>query len=742
MDILNKQLMWPAIKLMGSLNYRSKFFLIFVVFLVPLIALSLMLLNNLTESTEVTRQEQQGVEYLLVANGILKEVTNHRGMQVAMLQGNSAFSGKIAFKQAAIDKLFVTLMALDKKSRVALGLGSRSDELLKSWNTLKQTQAMSIAEVFEAHKNLLAELKDLNRHISLTAQLVLDPEVGSYLLTTLSFSRIPALSAGVANLRRISSEVAFNKMLPPEDATRLTIGKDVVLANLDALEFELKSAYQADPAIRTQLEGAATTTIASIRTYLQYLDHEMTMQTLSTDTERYFNEGTVALDKVWSLDAAVNPVLNTTFESRLMRQQMQVWTAYSLIAVVILVTAYLFIGFYLAVHQAIARVAEGAWAFASGNLSTRIEMDVRDEMANIATSFNAMAGILEERAQQDEVAQREEAAKTAKLREQLAKLSAHIENVASGDLSQRLSISGDDDLGRLADNLNAMTESLAEVASGTTEAINTISSAVEELQCSINGQSSGASEQAAAVNETTAALDQIKGMAAQAMERVQMLGETAERSRRESELGGVAVEQAISGMAGILHRMEGIAQTILALSEQIQQIGEITGVVTNLAQQSKMLALNASIEAAKAGEAGKGFAVVAAEVRELAEQSQQSTAQVQKILQDIRHATDRAVMATEEGSKGVDAGMLSVQRSGDVMRQLNEVVRETAIASQQITAVVKQQFIGLEQVTNAMKDINKVTAQFVSSTQQSQVSSAGISKVTDRLRDSVSSYKL
>jgi methyl-accepting chemotaxis protein len=287
-----------------------------------------------------------------------------------------------------------------------------------------------------------------------------------------------------------------------------------------------------------------------------------------------------------------------------------------------------------------------------------------------------------------------------------------------------------------------MTESLAHVASDTSGAINTIYSTIEQLQSAINNQSAGASEQAAAVNQTTASLDEIKAMAAQAMEKVQVLGETAERSRRESEQGGAAVEQAVAGMASIRERVEGIAHTILALSEQTQQIGEITSVVNNLAQQSKMLALNASIEAAKAGEAGKGFAVVAAEVRELAEQSQQSTAQVQKILQDIRHATDRAVMATEEGSKGVDIGMISVQRSGDAMKKLGEVVRETSIVSQQISAVVRQQFIGLEQVTSAMKEINKVTTQFVSSTQQSKESSAGLSQVAERLRDSVGVYKL
>lgn len=330
----------------------------------------------------------------------------------------------------------------------------------------------------------------------------------------------------------------------------------------------------------------------------------------------------------------------------------------------------------------------------------------------------------------------------SELEARLATYQVFIAKVAQGDLSRRLKIDGDDDLAKLGHNLNAMTESLAKVASGTSEAVYTINSTLEQLQNSINSQSAGALEQASAVNETTSSLDEIKAMSAQTMEKVKILGETAERSRRESEQGDIAVEQSIIGMKSIRERVEGIAQTILALSEQTQQIGEITAVVTNLAQQSKMLALNASIEAAKAGEAGKGFAVVAAEVRELAEQSQQSTAQVQKILQDIRHATDRAVMATEEGSKGVDVGMISVQRSGEVMKELGEVVRETAMASQQIAAVVRQKFIGIEQVTVAMKEINKVTAQFVTSAQQSKDSSADLRKVAERLSDSVSSYKL
>ncbi len=377
--------------------------------------------------------------------------------------------------------------------------------------------------------------------------------------------------------------------------------------------------------------------------------------------------------------------------------------------------------------------------FTQGDTAVRVNDPGGDEIGQVSAAFNVMAQQYEESAQRER-AQLEDLREAADIRVRVMALREHVVRVASGDLTQRMAVTEQDDLSQLGGNLNMMTQNLATIASGTSAAVNTIQSTLSELQSAINNQSSGASEQATAVNETTVSLDQIKGMAAEAMDRVQVLGAKADLSRRESEQGSAAVAEAVASMAGILQRMEGIAQTILALSEQTQQIGDITSIVTNLAQQSKMLALNASIEAAKAGEAGKGFAVVAAEVRELAEQSQQSTAQVQKILLNIRRATDRAVMATEEGSKGVDAGVLSVQRSGEVMQKLREMVHETTMASHQIAAIVKQQFTGLEQVTHAMQDINKVTSQFVISAQQSRVASEDIANVVTTLHESVGIY--
>src|SRR5207247_3802372 len=136
----------------------------------------------------------------------------------------------------------------------------------------------------------------------------------------------------------------------------------------------------------------------------------------------------------------------------------------------------------------------------------------------------------------------------------------------------------------------------------------------------------------------------------------------------------------------ITEKVQAIAQDILSLSEQTQAIGEITATVNDLADQSNMLALNATIEAAKAGEQGKGFAVVAAEVRNLADQSKQATAQVQGILAEIQRGTNQAVLATEQGTKVVEKGVELAQRSGDAIAQLTETIRETAQAAAAIAA--------------------------------------------------------
>lgn len=321
--------------------------------------------------------------------------------------------------------------------------------------------------------------------------------------------------------------------------------------------------------------------------------------------------------------------------------------------------------------------------------------------------------------------------------------------VATGERGMDIVSSRADETGQLISSLSVMHDAIQtgeeqkkRYAEEIMQACTVMVSTLEQVRQAVDAQSSGASEQASSINQITASITEIEKSATQTMNKAKDLGGVAEKTRESGQLGLESIESSVIGMKSVKDKVQLIAQTILDLSRQTQQVGEITSVVNNLAQQSKMLALNASIEAAKAGDAGKGFTVVASEVKNLAEQSEQSTSQVQKILEDIKVATEKAVMVTEEGTKGVDSGLQMIERTGDIIRDLNEVIREASIASQQIEAAVRQEGAGIEQITAGMNEINTVTASFVESASQTTQAMHDLAKVSKKLKSSVETYKI
>jgi len=178
------------------------------------------------------------------------------------------------------------------------------------------------------------------------------------------------------------------------------------------------------------------------------------------------------------------------------------------------------------------------------------------------------------------------------------------------------------------------------------------------------------------------------------------------------------------------------------LSEHSQAIGEIIATVNDLADQSNLLAVNAAIEAAKAGEQGKGFAVVAQEVRGLAEQSKQATAQVRAILTDIQKATSAAVMATEQGTKAVEAGVKQSADAGQAIRALGDSITESAQAATQIAASSQQQMVGTDQVALAMENIKQASTQNVAGTKQAETAAQNLHDLGQKLKQLVEKYKV
>lgn len=324
-----------------------------------------------------------------------------------------------------------------------------------------------------------------------------------------------------------------------------------------------------------------------------------------------------------------------------------------------------------------------------------------------------------------------------------------LEQVVMGDLRQRLAVpttatgsTEERTLYRLGDAVNRMLDRLQDVVTEIGGALARVETDTQEILAAAARQIAMANEQDAVVTETTATVNEVRATVAETAERAQSVAETAQVSVDISRAGTEAVSQTISGMDLIRRKVEDIADNILVLSEHTQQIGEIIATVNNLADQSRMLALNASVEAARAGEEGKGFAVVALEVRNLADQNREATVQVREILGEIQRATNGAVMVTEEGSKGVDHGQDLVNRAGDSIRDLAHAIEEAAMAAMQIAASTRQQTIGMDQLTQAMRTIKRATTETLSTTMQVKASVQNLQDVANRVNSVLAGLKL
>jgi len=315
-------------------------------------------------------------------------------------------------------------------------------------------------------------------------------------------------------------------------------------------------------------------------------------------------------------------------------------------------------------------------------------------------------------------------------------------HVATGNLSHRVKAEGDDKLAHLGDALNHMVDGLASMTTSVTESSNAMLDTARDVKKAVTAQSSGASQQASAVNETTTTLEEINATAQQNLDKATSLYETTKLAKSEGKDGLVAVETAIAAMHEIHGSMEDISTHITELNERLKQIEEITNTVDDLAQQSRMLALNASIESAKAGEAGRGFTVVAEEVKELAEQSRQAAAQVKSILSEVSGASNRAVQSVAAGNAGADKGAELTERAGLVLQGLNKVINDVALSSQQIVAAIRQETAGIEQIRTAMREINTITVQFVSATQQTDHAAEQFTDNAAQLQDMVGHFKV
>jgi methyl-accepting chemotaxis protein len=315
-------------------------------------------------------------------------------------------------------------------------------------------------------------------------------------------------------------------------------------------------------------------------------------------------------------------------------------------------------------------------------------------------------------------------------------LMAKVRLMADGDLTVKIPpTQRTDEVGQLVNAFNQMVEMLRRQTSEVIAGAQTISTTVTEISSTTAELAASATESSSSVSEIVATVEEVRQTSHLSHEKATQVAELAEQVMHRAENGRRMTATMISGMEEIRTDMGAIAESIIYLSEQSQNIGEIIEMVGGLADQSNMLSVNASIEAAKAGEHGKGFAVVAQEIKILADQSKEATREVRRLLNDIQKATSSAVMATERGSKAVDKGVEQSEETGIEIDTMADISRESSDASSQIEASSQQQLIGMDQVAQAMESIRNASLQNVEGARQLESAINNLGELSEKLQE-------
>jgi methyl-accepting chemotaxis protein len=332
------------------------------------------------------------------------------------------------------------------------------------------------------------------------------------------------------------------------------------------------------------------------------------------------------------------------------------------------------------------------------------------------------------------------------LQHSVEQLSLQLATTASGDLSRTPDVEVDHDasyagpLRLLSGSLGDTVDNLRRLVDGVRGGGEQMLASATELLASAEQTAVGAAQQSSAVSQTSATIQELAATAASIAQTAEAVAASAEQTLLYVLEGSRAVEDSVGQIEAISLRVEDIATQSLQLGEQSQEIARIVGVIDDLTDQTNLLALNAAIEAARAGEQGRGFAVVAQEVRKLAERAQESTGQIQTIVDTIQLGTSRAIEATARGTEEARVGVELARGAVASLSRISGIVDETTAAAKEISIATQQQRSASDQVVAAMSQVSEVSQQYAAGSKQSAAAAQQLSALAEELRASIATF--
>ncbi|MCX8072382.1 MAG: methyl-accepting chemotaxis protein [Candidatus Binatia bacterium] len=705
--------------MLARLSIPQKFVLMGVVFGIALAIVTYRMVAGMRAlGTEFAHKELIGLDYQMPLVSLLRDLQAHRGLAMAVLQGESQFVAERQAVATRVQDRIRTIDEVNKQHGATLGIAGQWSKLRAEIENLLQHWQEYGRELFERHTAVNEDTVAFVARVGDASNLAFDPNAASYYLSDATRVVVPELAEIMGQVRDLALQIAVQGGAVREEELKAFSRRYAnVYYFTDRLQADLAKVYGAEPALRQRLEGKLVEVRDAAQNFLNALDREfLNVEYAKIPPADWWNLSTQAIEAAHAFHDSAVPVLREVLEARLATLQQQLALTIGLLVLGGIAVAALAVAIIRDLDRPLQEAVQAAERLAIGDLAVRLSANGRrDEVGALANAFERMVGSLQGVA---------EAA----------------DRISRGDLAVIIRPQSDQDV--LGQALARMVNTLQEQIGLLLEGIQRLGATNRSVTEALRRVMSEAHRAAQAVHEAGKTVEAVKETAEAASKRASEVAAAGEQAVAISEIGEKAVQDVVAGIENVREQMKVIAKKVAQLSEQTRAIAQITATVNDLADQSDLLSVNAGIEAVRAGVHGKGFAVVAQEVKNLSDRSKRATAQITSILSDIQKAAHDVILASEQAAKAAEAGIQQSLDSGEAIRTLAQSLAEATASVAAITQTSQRQLVDMEQVAAAMKLIDDASRANLESVRDIEQSIQSLSEVSRSLEQLVRRYSV